>query len=146
MGMAKIMNTKRNQGLDLCTAAATLMYDVIVADGRIDELEVAGLVNILRERHSLETSEITEVVKTARRIATDEHSMEAFANELREELSRTERIDLVNDFWHLAVADRSIMESERRVIQRLSYILKLDEKDVHAAENEAETKLELNIA
>ena len=75
MSFADIINTRKlemaqevtGDGIHLHLAAAVLMYDVMISDGLIDEMEVANMVEILRNRYALSTAEISEMIKMAHR-------------------------------------------------------------------------------
>jgi len=152
MSFADIINTRKlemaqevtGDGIHLHLAAAVLMYDVMISDGLIDEMEVANMVEILRNRYALSAEEISEMIRMAREIVEDKHSRQLFATQLRNSLAHDEREQLLNDFWSLASADWLIKDNERDAIAKIGHYLALSDEEIQRARFRAETKLELH--
>ena len=131
---------------DIHLAAATLMFKVIESDGDRDQMEVAHMVEILREHFSLSNGEIEELLRAARSAADNTCDLESLTEQLCRHWGRRERNQLLNDFWLIATADETIRKGERLMIDRIARSLQLEADDITRARYRAEQKLELNIA
>ena len=59
---------------ELKLAAATLMFEVIRSDGRIDQVELNHMDNILRQEFKLDEAELKELFKQAKENAHETSS------------------------------------------------------------------------
>ncbi len=134
------------EDIDLNLAAATIMFAVITADDSVDQIEIAYLVEILRQRHGLDSFEISEILNAAKRAVNNEQEIESFLELLRESWDPRERAQLLDDLWEIAAADKNIRAEERITIDRFANALELDIESITKARYMAEQKLELNMS
>ena len=132
--------------IDLNLAAAAVMFAVIAADDEVAKIEIACLVDLLRDRYSLESDDLIDIVTSARRAADNELEIRNFVNLLRENLSESERSLFLDDLWELACSDKKIRNRERLAIDRFADALDLDLEVVAKARDMAEKKIELNLS
>ena len=153
MSFASLMNNRRfelseidsEDDIDLNLAAAAVMFAVIAADDEVAKIEIACLVDLLRDRYSLESDDLIDIMISARRAADNELEISNFVNLLRENLSESERSLFLDDLWELACSDKKIRNRERLAIDSFADALDLDLEVVAKARDMAEKKLELNL-
>jgi uncharacterized tellurite resistance protein B-like protein len=130
---------------DLQLVAAILMFAVISADGDLDQLEIAHMVDILRSRHALSSNEISSLLQSAKKATLNDQGIEGLTKVLCQQWNEKERTQLLHDFWDLATADDEIKIDERLMIELIANNLDLEEKEITRARFNAEQRLELNI-
>jgi uncharacterized tellurite resistance protein B-like protein len=130
---------------DLQLIAATLMFAVISADGDLDQLEIAHMVDILRSRHALSSNEISALLESAKKATINDQGIEGLTKVLCQQWNDKERTQLLHDFWDLATADQEIRIDERLMIELIANNLDLAENEITRARYNAEQRLELNI-
>ena len=116
MSFASLMNNRRfelseidsEDDIDLNLAAAAVMFAVIAADDEVAKIEIACLVDLLRDRYSLESDDLIDIMISARRAADNELEISNFVNLLRENLSESERSLFLDDLWELACSDKKL--------------------------------------
>jgi len=126
-------------------AAAILMFEVIKADGDVDKMEVAEMVDILRTQFALESSEIIDLLENVHSSTKQTIELETFTQKLCKHWDKPERVRLLKDFWVIALADNQIDAGERDLIDRIAGLLELAGEEITRARYHAEQKLELNI-
>lgn len=137
---------ENDEDVDVNLAAATIMFAVIAADNDIDQIEVAYLVEILRNRHGLDSYEISEILRAAKLAVNNEKEIDSFLDLLTKSWNKQERTQLLDDMWQLATSDKTIRTKERLTIDRFATALELDLESITKARYLAEQKLELNIS
>ncbi|RBP48432.1 TerB family tellurite resistance protein [Arenicella xantha] len=139
---SKPTDTVKN--LDIQTAAAALMIKVMEADGVVDKLELANVIEILRNQFLMTSDEIIPLLDRASAASNQEKSLETLAGKLCRDWGPKERSQLLDDFWLIAISDNDIDFGERAVIDSIARGLGLGANDIQAARTKAEQKLELN--
>jgi len=145
---AKIFEQKHDGSIDdlhIQLAAAVLMFEVIKADGDIDKMEVAEMVDILRTNFALRSDEIRSLLKSARNATDEELNIESFTKRICDSWGARERTRLLKDFWVIALADNQLDPYECETIDKIAHLLKLDEDEITRARYHAEQKIELDI-
>jgi len=131
--------------IDLHLVSALLMFSVIRSDGNTDKIELAHMVDILRSRHALGSDEISNLLSIARTALIDDKAIEDLSKTLCKHWGAKERVQLLNDFWEIAIADEEIQIDERLTIELIANNLELEPDEITRARYHAEQRLELNI-
>lgn len=144
----KIFEHKDAEGVSDVTiqlAAAILMFEVVKADGDVDTMEVAEMVDILRTQFALKSNEIRKLLEAVHAAGDDEIRLESFARKLCQHWGHRERVRLLKDFWVIALADNQLEDGEKDLIDKIAQHLELDQEEITRARFHAEQKIELNI-
>lgn len=144
----KLFEQRDNEGVSDVTiqlAAAILMFEVVKADGDVDTMEVAEMVDILRTQFALKSNEIRKLMEAVHAAGEDEIQLGSFTAKLCKHWGQRERVRLLKDFWVIALADDSLEDNEKSLIDRIAQMLKLDEEEITRARYHAEQKIELKI-
>ena len=143
----EIFNETDNQGvsdISIQLAATILMFEVSRADGDVDSIEVAEMIEILKNQFSLNSDEVVRLISTGRATTSEEIHLETYTSLLCAHWGQKERARLLNDFWLLALSDLEIDQGERELIEKIARLLKLDEDEIERARIHAEHVLELS--
>lgn len=144
----KLFEQRDDEGVSDVTiqlAAAILMFEVVKADGDIDTMEVAEMVDILRTQFALKSNEIRKLMEAVHAAGEDDIQLASFAAKLCKHWGQRERVRLLKDFWVIALADDNLEDKEKSLIDRIAQMLKLDEEEITRARFHAEQKIELKI-
>ena len=126
-------------------AAAILMFEVVKADGHVDRMEMAEMIEILRNHFELTGDEIGTLLEMAGDAGNEDLHLESFGLKIRQSWTADERLQLLKDFWIIAISDRDLDERESDLIQRIADMLELNDKQIELARENAKQRLELGI-
>ena len=118
-------------------ASAALMIELINADHETSPEEEAMLDEILVEHFQLsaqEKQDLIDLAHTEKHEATDYYR---FTSLLNQHYSQQDKIDLVENLWRLAYADRHIDKFEEHLIRRLADLLHVPHADFMQAKHRA---------
>ena len=105
---------------ELKLAAATLMFEVIRSDGRIDQIELTYMRNILRQEFALEETELEELFELAKEKADEATSLQGFTRDICNIWGQFEREKLLKYLWMLALADKQVDPHERHLVRKVA--------------------------
>lgn len=126
---------------ELKLAAATLMFEVIRSDGRIDQVELIYMSDILRQEFKLNDDELDELFKQAKETAHEATSLQGFTREICDSWGNAKRAKLLEYLWMLALADDQIDPHERHLVRKVAGLLYLNEAEVRSSREAAKKQL-----
>lgn len=135
--------TKEPSEQDLKLAAATLMFEVVRSDGRIDQVELIYMSEILRREFKLDEQELDELFKMAKDTANEATSLQGFTRNICDNWGPAKRMKLLEYLWMLALADDQIDPHERHLVRKVAGLLYLNEAQISQSREQA--KLQLGI-
>jgi len=143
--LKKMLKTSERRGEpndeDLKLAAATLMFEVIRSDGRVDKVELIYMGEILRREFKLSDSDLDELFKTAKDSAHNATSLQGFTREICESWGNAKRMKLLEYLWMLALADDRIDPHERHLVRKVAGLLYLNESQIVQSRENAKREL-----
>ena len=129
---------------DVQLAAATLMFEMIRSDGKIDDVELAQMRIILQQHFKLAESDIDELVKSAQTNAENAVSLQGFTRQICESWDNQQRLQLIENLWVLALADQVIDAHERHLVRKVAGLLYMTDRQINIAKETAKAKLANN--
>jgi len=126
---------------DLKLAAATLMFEVIRSDGRIDQVELIYMEEILRREFKLNEQELEELFQLAKDTANQCTSLQGFTRDICDNWGNPKRIKLLEYLWMLALADDRIDPHERHLVRKVAGLLYLNDAEIIMAREQAKASL-----
>lgn len=126
---------------DLKLAAATLMFEVIRSDGKVDQIELDHMGKILQREFSLSDEELTELSELAKETAQEAISLQGFTREICESWDNPKRMKLLEYLWMLALADEEIDPHERHLVRKVAGLLYLTDTQIVVARENAKQQL-----
>jgi len=130
-----------NQKEDVKLAAATLMIELIRADGRIDQLEVQNMRALLRNQFELSDLDFNALFELAKKNAEDATSLYDFTREICDSWGNEKRVKLLENLWLLALSDNVIDPHERHLVRKVAGLLYLNESQIINSRENAKQKL-----
>ncbi len=121
-------------------AAATLMFELIRADGSVDDIEIEQMRIVLETHFSLSESDITTLIQHAQSSAEDAISLQGFTRQICEQWGNEQRIQLLEHLWVLALADNHIDTHERHLVRKIAGLLYLTDRQINVAKENAQQR------
>ena len=129
--------------LDVKLAAATLMFELIRSDGRIDEFEVNHMRMLLKDQFKLNDDDLTALFDHAKENAKQAISLHSFTREICDNWDNDKRVELLTNLWQLALSDDVIDPHERHLVRKVAGLLYINETQIIQSREQAKQALAL---
>lgn len=133
----------KDQQLDVKLAAATLMFELIRADGEVKAEEIAQMKDLLIRQFALDDDALQALFEVAEQNAKDAISMHAFTRDICKQWDNTKRAKLLENLWLLALSDEVIDPHERHLVRKIASLLYLNESEIIQTREQAKHRLGL---
>jgi len=110
-------------------ATAALMVEMLHVDEQVTTEEDEKLRLLLKQRFKLDTTEIEALVDLAHQEKNKATDYYAFTSLLNTHYTQQQKINLVEDLWQLAYADRELDKYEEHLLRRLADLLHVPHRD-----------------
>lgn len=120
-------DTTKKHTIELATAA--LMVEISLADDHIHEEERKMINELLGNNFSIDKDEIDTLIKLAEEEVDHAVSLYDFTRLLNETLAMPDRINIIENLWHVAYADAVLDKYEEYYIRKVADLLYISHKD-----------------
>ncbi len=110
-------------------ATASLLMEISRADQHISRPERVTMLKVVSEVYDLSADESTELILQAEINAEDSISLHEFTQVLNSQLSRAERIEIIEMLWQVANADQEIDKYEDYYVRKIADLLHVSHSD-----------------
>lgn len=110
-------------------ASAALMIEISLADDHIHEEERRTIKKLLEKCFELQNDEIEDLVKLAEEEVDHAVSLHEFTRLLNESFSYKEKINVIENLWHVAYADSVLDKYEEYYIRKVADLLYISHSD-----------------
>jgi uncharacterized tellurite resistance protein B-like protein len=117
------------------------MFEVIRSDGRIDQVELIYMGEILQREFNLNDQELDALFVLARDTANEAISLQGFTRDICNNWGSTKRMKLLEYLWTLALADDQIDPHERHLVRKVAGLLYLNDAQISASREQAKMQL-----
>lgn len=117
----------REHTLELC--AAVLMIEIALADTGISGQEQDIIIAAIQEHFHLEPAEAIALVALAKKQVEDASSLHDFTRAINTELSRAEKVTVIELLWRVAAADNTVHKYEEYFIRKIADLLYVSHPD-----------------
>ncbi len=114
----------------LILATAVLFLEMAYADFEIAPEEKVKLQQILKERFALNDQQIAGLIAQAGKDRKQSLDIWQFTNLLKENLSREERQQMLENLWRIIFADGRVDKYEDALIRKITGLLGLEHADM----------------
>ncbi len=114
-------------------AMASLMIEVAEADYDDAPEERETLLNLVKESFDLSQDEANELVDLARQEHAESTDYFQFTSLINQNYSATQRIELIDNLWKVAFADKVLDKHEIHVIRRIADLIHVSHSDFIAS-------------
>jgi uncharacterized tellurite resistance protein B-like protein len=126
---------------DIKLAAATLMFEMVRSDGKIDNSELTAMGNILRTQFAFADNDIDSMIKLAQRTSDHSVSLQGFTRDICDKWGNAKRVKLLEHIWVIALADERVDAHERHLMRKIAGLLYLTEMQIVQAKENAKSRL-----
>ncbi|WP_298447925.1 TerB family tellurite resistance protein [uncultured Marinobacter sp.] len=123
----------------LAIAATALMVQLSQVDNEQDERELQAIIDCAIKAHNLTRKEAEDILKAALNQAEDATSLYEFTGQINEALDQDAKQSLLENIWHVALADDRIDKYEEHLIRRIADLLHLNHREFMQARHRAES-------
>lgn len=129
---------------DLKLAAATLMFEMVRSDGKVDQLEIVAMGEILRQQFNFSTEDIEAMIKLAQHTSDHSVSLQGFTSSICGKWGNAKRVKLLEHLWVIALADQRVDAHERHLMRKVAGLLYMTEMQIVLAKENAMATLGLD--
>lgn len=129
--------TERDRDQDLRVATAALLFEIVRADGTVDEAERTVMRAAVQSTFDLTPEGVAELVRVAEEASAAAPSLYEFTQVLRASASPAERKRIVELLWLVAFADGRKDALEEHLIRRIAGLLDVSQPDFIEAKQRA---------
>lgn len=122
--LAAVENNSENQ-MSIEIACSVLLCEVMLADGKLDDLEEQKLKQVISSQFNLTTNEVTEIIKHSLLLCENATDFYQFTSRINESYGLEERIKMVALLWQVAYADGELASIEEHIIRKIADLLHL---------------------
>tara|TARA_B100000959_G_C14702740_1_gene509465 strand:+ start:252 stop:710 length:459 start_codon:yes stop_codon:yes gene_type:complete len=123
-------------------ATAVLMIEISLADENIGDSEYKIIKNILLDQFDLNKIQIDELISLAEDEVDHAVSLHDFSETINNELSATEKINVIENLWRVAYADAYLHKYEEYYIRKIADLLHVSHSDYIKTKLKAEKRIE----
>jgi uncharacterized tellurite resistance protein B-like protein len=124
-------------------AAAALLAEAAAQDGRVEDVELASIRDILRVRFALSDADAHELVEAGRSAAREATQLYEFVRTVNDALAPEERVQIIEMLWEVAYADGELHDYEASLVRRVAGLLYVPDQDSGAARKRVLERLRL---
>ena len=130
---------KDNEDLFLLSG---LMIEAASTDGKIDEIEINKISNLLIDIFKEDSQDVEEIIKKCKKEIDEPRSLHFFTSKINKTFDPTKKTLLIEALWEIILADGLVHEFESNLIRRLAGLLYIS--DVSCGNAKKRVLLKLN--
>ena len=120
----------KNRRFEINLIASVLAYEVARSDGAVSEDELNNLVKEI-DKISINTKKNSkEIFDLIEAHSNDSVSFYEFVEDINNNFSKDEKLDLIKYLWEIAYADNILDVNEERLIRRISDLIQIKDLEV----------------
>ncbi len=110
-------------------AAAALLVEAAHLDESYDEVERRAVVNVLKQEFELNDEECETLIEQAEAAQHEATDLYRFIRKFDSNFGHEERLRLIEMLWHVVYADGELHPYESNLIQRISGMLHVTDRE-----------------
>ena len=131
-------NLNSNEELNLLCG---IMVEAALADGKVDEIEINKISNILVEKFDATVSEVDLIVEKCLKEIDEPKSLYSFTSKFNKLFSEEKKYLLIETLWEILLIDGEVHDFESNLIRRLAGLLYISDVSCGNAKKKALLKL-----
>ena len=131
-------NEEKLFDFDLELIGCALAYEVAISDGKIDSNELDKIKNEITVKSKALNLAPEEVFATIKNHSEESVSFNDFINQINENFSQDQKLEIISFLWHTAYADNVLDIDEERLIRRIADMIRI--KDMQVLKLKDQTK------
>ena len=122
---------------DLDLIGCALAYEIALSDGKIDSNELDKIKNEITVRSKALNLVPEEVFETIKNHSEESVSFNDFINQINENFSQDQKLEMISFLWHTAYADNVLDVDEERLIRRIADMIRIKDMQVLKLKDQA---------
>ena len=122
---------------DLDLIGCALAYEIALSDGNIDLSELDKIKNEITVRSKALNLVPEEVFETIKNHSEESVSFNDFINQINENFSQNQKLEMISFLWHTAYADNVLDVDEERLIRRIADMIRIKDMQVLKLKDQA---------
>ena len=122
---------------DLDLIGCALAYEIALSDGNIDSSELDKIKNEITVRSKALNLVPEEVFETIKNHSEESVSFNDFINQINENFSQNQKLEMISFLWHTAYADNVLDVDEERLIRRIADMIRIKDMQVLKLKDQA---------
>lgn len=124
-------------------AAAALLVEAAQLDGNYSEEEAETIRRLLAERFDLSKADAQALLEIASEHQDHAVELHKFTNQIKENFSHEERIELIEMLWEVAYADGVLHDYEANLLRRVGGLIHVPDRERGAARKRVLERLQI---
>ena len=116
--------------------ASCLMLDIAKADGKVADIELSSLKEILIDFFNITNNYASEIIKNSYIDLDESVDMFKYANFLNDKMDYNDKVDLIRCIFEVGYSDGNLHYLELHYIKTISSLLNIEKNDVVIAKLE----------
>ncbi len=125
-------------------AAAALLVEAAVTDGRFEAEERDAMTRVLGSHFRLDADRTAALIARAERAVADAVELYQFTRTIKDRLAPEERGQILEMLWEVALADGSIHDYEAGLVRRIAGLLYVSDRESGEARQRVLARLDTN--
>ena len=126
----KEVSKKENPNFEIELTASVLAYELARSDGEITEDELSVLMSEIKKIAKKVGKGEKEIFKIVEVYSRDSVSFHEFVEDINNNYSKKEKLDLLHFMWKMAYADNKLDVDEEKLIRRMADLIKIKDIEV----------------
>ena len=122
---------------DLELIGCALAYEIAISDGKIDSSELDKIKNEITIKSKALNLVPEEVFATIKNHSEESVSFNDFINQINENFSQDQKLEMISFLWHTAYADNVLDVDEERLIRRIADMISIKDMQVLKLKHQA---------
>ena len=131
----KKVSEKEKPNFEIELTASVLAYELARSDGEITEDELSVLMSEIQKIAKKVGKSEKEILKIIEVYSKDSVSFYEFVEDINENYSKQEKLDLLYFMWKMAYADNKLDVDEEKLIRRMANLIKIKDIEVLKLKN-----------
>ena len=126
----KKVSKKEDPNFEIELTASVLAYELARSDGEITEDELSVLMSEIKKIAKKVGKGEKEIFKIIEVYSRDSVSFYEFVEDINNNYSKEEKLDLLHFMWKMAYADSKLDVDEEKLIRRMADLIKIKDIEV----------------
>ena len=126
----KEVSKKEDPNFEIELTASVLAYELARSDGKITEDELSVLMSEIKKIAKKVGKGEKEIFKIIEVYSRDSVSFYEFVEDINNNYSKEEKLDLLHFMWKMAYADNKLDVDEEKLIRRMADLIKIKDIEV----------------
>ena len=122
-------NLKETKTSLINNACAALLIETALADKVFNEAELNSMKETLINIYKIESKDVEEIINESKKTVSESTSLYQYTRLINDLCDYEDKIQLINNLWIIAFADKQLDKYEEHLIRKISDLLHVSHSD-----------------